>query len=77
MIYESTSRHYISEARVSKLDIGLINVVKEVCTKIGVKVYLGKIWSTDAVYRETVGKVKIFKDMGAICVDMENSALLH
>ncbi|RLF07559.1 MAG: hypothetical protein DRJ64_02770 [Thermoprotei archaeon] len=75
LIDEGTSRHYIPEAQVSKPDTYLTNVVKEVCTKLGVKVYLGKIWSTDAVYRETVGKVKRFREMGAICVDMETSAL--
>ena len=36
----------------------------------------GKIWTTDAIYRETFGKVKLMKKRGCIGVDMELSALL-
>ncbi|MBF0467506.1 MAG: nucleoside phosphorylase [Desulfamplus sp.] len=35
----------------------------------------GKIWTTDAIYRETQKKVAFFRDMGAVAVEMECSAL--
>ncbi|MBF0203546.1 MAG: hypothetical protein HQK67_04340 [Desulfamplus sp.] len=35
----------------------------------------GKIWTTDAIYRETSKKVAFFRNMGAIAVEMECSAL--
>ncbi|MBF0211748.1 MAG: nucleoside phosphorylase [Desulfamplus sp.] len=35
----------------------------------------GKIWTTDAIFRETTKKVAFFQDMGAIAVEMECAAL--
>ena len=35
----------------------------------------GKVWTTDGIYRETNGKLKARKAAGAICVDMECSAV--
>lgn len=35
----------------------------------------GKIWTTDAIYRETAKKISFFRDMGAVAVEMECSAL--
>lgn len=35
----------------------------------------GKIWTTDAIYRETAKKVAFFREMGAVAVEMECSAL--
>ena len=35
----------------------------------------GKVWTTDAPYRETIGKMKRRKESGSICVDMECSAV--
>ncbi|HGD2851350.1 TPA: hypothetical protein ACIN7K_002093 [Streptococcus agalactiae] len=35
----------------------------------------GKVWTTDGIYRETVDKMLEHKRNGAICVDMECSAI--
>ena len=35
----------------------------------------GKVWTTDALFRETRSKVDKRKDSGCICVDMECSAM--
>ncbi|MBF0231661.1 MAG: nucleoside phosphorylase [Desulfamplus sp.] len=35
----------------------------------------GRVWTTDAIYRETQKKVAFFRDMGALAVEMECSAL--
>ena len=35
----------------------------------------GKVWTTDAPYRETRAKVLKRKEQGCICVDMECSAM--
>ncbi|MBF0573161.1 MAG: nucleoside phosphorylase [Desulfamplus sp.] len=35
----------------------------------------GKIWTTDAIFRETPKKIAFFNNMGAIAVEMECSAL--
>lgn len=39
-----------------------------------VKYTIGKVWTTDAFYRETQDKVNCRKEQGYICVDMECSA---
>jgi len=36
---------------------------------------IGKVWTTDAFYRETKAKMQKRKEQGCICVDMECSAL--
>ena len=36
---------------------------------------MGTTWTTDAFYRETRGKIAKRKEMGAICVEMECSAM--
>ena len=38
-------------------------------------VHKGPVWSTDAPYRETEDKVRLYQRMGVLCVDMEMSAL--
>ena len=35
----------------------------------------GKVWTTDALYRETADKVRRRKEQGCVCVDMECSAV--
>lgn len=41
----------------------------------GCKVLQGPIWSTDAIYRETPGKVRHYRKMDCLAVEMELSAL--
>ena len=36
----------------------------------------GRIWSTDAVYRETVAGIQEARDKGAMAVDMETACVL-
>ena len=42
----------------------------------GVDFTEGKVWTTDAFYRETRGKFEKRKAQGCVCVDMECSALM-
>ena len=35
----------------------------------------GKVWTTDAIYRETAKKIAFFREKGAVVVEMECSAL--
>ncbi len=37
---------------------------------------LGGVWSTDAPYRETVGKVDEYARRGVLAVDMETTAMM-
>jgi uridine phosphorylase len=38
-------------------------------------IHRGTVWSTDAPFRETVGKVGAYQAAGVLAVDMETSAL--
>lgn len=72
---EGTSYHYMkSSEEVSvneKYKEEFINVLKEFdCGYVE-----GKVWTTDAPYRETRTKVARRKEQGCVCVDMECSAL--
>ncbi len=72
---EGTSYHYmkatdeisVNEKYMDKF-INLLNEHKYTYT-------IGTTWTTDAFYRETPNKVKRRKEQGAICVDMECSAV--
>lgn len=43
--------------------------------EVNVGYRIGKTWTTDAIYRETRGKMERRKEMGCICVEMECSAM--
>ncbi len=44
-------------------------------TDKGISHTVGKVWTTDGIYRETAEKLYKRKKAGAICVDMECSAV--
>ena len=72
---EGTSHHYLppevkveSSARLRDKLIMYLNKKK-------IKHFVGPVWSTDGVYRETCGKFRKFKNTGVLAVDMETSAI--
>ena len=73
---EGTSYHYLPDSDEIEVDQSLLLKAKSVFDKTTLTVVEGKIWTTDAVYRETYGKVKLMQERGCIGVDMELSALL-
>ena len=73
---EGTSYHYLPESDEIEVDQLLLQKAKSVFDKTTLTVIEGKIWTTDAVYRETYGKVKLMQERGCLGVDMELSALL-
>jgi uridine phosphorylase len=72
---EGTSHHYFPpEVKVEsspRLKETLINCLNEG----KVKYLVGSVWSTDGVYRETLGKFRKFRDSGILAVNMETSAI--
>ena len=73
---EGTSYHYVKasdeiEAN-GKEDTELF---KSILSRHSYTYTEGKVWTTDAVYRETKEKIERRKEMGAVCVDMECSAM--
>ncbi|MDD9304638.1 MAG: nucleoside phosphorylase [Desulfobacter sp.] len=78
LVDEGTSRHYMDlkgdPAEVSS-DPSLSDALCSHLADAGKNVHRLPVWSTDAIYRETRGKVDWFKNKGAHAVDMECSAL--
>ncbi|MCD4742441.1 MAG: nucleoside phosphorylase [Desulfobacteraceae bacterium] len=80
---EGTSRNYVEENYKGVCDdFPVINpsasLVRAFGNQLGsmdLKFTKGKIWTTDAIYRETPEKVEFFRDKGAFAVEMECSAL--
>ena len=72
---EGTSYHYLpasDEVEVNKKTLPLFQAFLD---SHKVSYQSGKVWTTDAPYRETIDKMKRRKEAGAICVDMECSAV--
>ncbi len=73
---EGTSYHYLPDSDEIDVDKDALIVAENVFSKNHFTVLKGKVWTTDAVYRETFNKVKLMKDRGCVGVEMELSALL-
>ena len=73
---EGTSYHYLPDTDEIDVDKNALKIAKSLFLKNGFTTIEGKIWTTDAVYRETINKVKMMQKRGCVGVDMELSALL-
>ena len=72
---EGTSYHYAPPDDYIDVNKKYIPEFIEVLDECGYPYVIGTTWTTDAFYRETRGKVAKRKEMGAICVEMECSAM--
>ncbi len=70
---EGTSKHYSGvEPAPSSL---LLGSLKSTLASTGLSLHEGRVWTTDAPFRETHAKVRNFQSDGVLAVDMETSAL--
>lgn len=69
---EGTSYHYASPS--DYIEIKNSQKIAEILAKLNIDYVLGKIWTTDAFYRETRNQLQKRKSEGCIAVDMEISA---
>ena len=72
---EGTSYHYAPASDYIDVNKKYIPEFIEVLNECGYPYVTGTTWTTDAFYRETRDKVAKRKQMGAICVEMECSAM--
>lgn len=72
---EGTSYHYAEASDEIEVNPNYTDEFIELLEELGCKYSLGKVWTTDAFYRETADKMKSRKAQGCICVDMECSAV--
>jgi len=75
IIEEGTSRHYAKPSKYSTANISLSNLAERLLKENSISYSKGTVWTTDALYRETKEKVKKYRKEGALCVEMETSAL--
>ena len=72
---EGTSYHYMAASDEVKVNEKYIDDFKQYLDERDISYTVGKVWTTDGIYRETREKVKRRKSQGCICVDMECSAV--
>lgn len=65
---EGTSYHYVENAPEIAVDPRSLRVLEEVLKQQGVPYVKGKTWTTDAIYRETRGKMEDRKQCGCVAV---------
>jgi len=73
---EGTSYHYISDSDPACPSNEFLNRLTTVLTKRNISYLSGKIWTTDAPYRETAEEIARYQNDGTLAVDMETSAVL-
>lgn len=72
---EGTSYHYKKPSREIEINKKYLNKFIRILKNNNLNYTIGKTWTTDAPYRETLKKVKQRKKENCICVDMECSAI--
>ena len=72
---EGTSYHYLPKSNFIKLDSEYKKEFKKVLKDNEFSFREGYTWTTDAIYRETKEKVNYYKQKGAVCVEMEGTAI--
>jgi uridine phosphorylase len=72
---EGTSYHYLPEAAECRPSRILVRRLERWLKRRGVAIRKGRIWTTDALYRETRQKILRYRSEGVLAVDMEVSAL--
>lgn len=76
MVDEGTSGHYCDPAcRVALPARPLYDQIRLALQHHKARFLDGAIWTTDAIFRETVAKVKHYQKTGALAVEMELSAI--
>ena len=72
---EGVSRHYAPESDEIAANVGTLDMLADFFSRKGISHTVGKVWTTDAFYRETPARVAERKAEGCLAVEMECSAL--
>jgi uridine phosphorylase len=73
---DGVSYHYLPPSDEVDQNKTSIKVMEKVFSRHNMNYQTGKVWTTDAVYRETSNKLKTMKQNGCLAVDMEMASLL-
>ena len=72
---EGTSYHYLPPSREIQPTRLAFEAVINTLNRRGIEYKVGKTWTTDAVYRETEGKIALRRAEGCFSVEMEAATL--
>ena len=72
---EGVSYHYVEASDEIEINPLYIDEFIEILKKYDFDYTKGYTWTTDAFFRETREKIIYFKDKGAVCVEMEGTAI--
>lgn len=77
---EGTSYHYLDPDIVPRPSPRLLAALSKeldiIAKRLGVRLHVGGIWTTDAIFRETRDKIRKYSSRGVLGVDMETTALM-
>ena len=73
---EGTSFHYLPPGREISVDLEIVKILESVLSSHGVLYKVGKTWTTDAYFRETLDRIAKRKSEGCLTVEMECSSFL-
>jgi uridine phosphorylase len=72
---EGTSHHYMPTGESVNPSPPLLAIVKAVLDQHHIMYQTGRVWTTDAPYRETAAEVHYYQQAGVLAVEMEAAAL--
>lgn len=71
---EGTSYHYMPPTREVHASGEAVQAIERVLERRQIPYVVGRTWTTDAIYRETPGKIKQRREEGCLTVEMEAAA---
>lgn len=72
---EGLSYHYIEASDFIEMQPDSVTLLGQIAKEHGLEYAVGKVWTTDALYRETAEKTRRRREAGCIAVDMECAAV--
>jgi uridine phosphorylase len=73
---EGASYHYLPPSREILADSSAMKSIVAVLEDNGIPHLVGKTWTTDAPYRETIARIKKRREEGCLAVEMEAAGLM-
>jgi uridine phosphorylase len=72
---EGTSYHYLAPGEFAAADPVLVAEAMRALGEVGLRVYQGAAWTTDAPFRETAAAIARAREQGILAVEMEAAGL--
>lgn len=72
---EGTSFHYLPPAETVEADLELATYLHQGLSSLDLPILKGRVWTTDAPYRETLGEIRENEARGTLAVEMQAASL--